>query len=239
MKFKSISFSVLLSLSIMSLVLSSYAAVVVLAEVPEAMKQLLVKAQIAVQERLAQINDQSKDEQYIFQQSSYSPHVTLAYITHQAFSMSDLEKEEPQLIENLAQLTKRPAINMRDGMQESQFVVWQGKGQSPYEGNTYKNYAILVIKMEASEQLIRLVEDLDKTLEKHPTALKRSLPFSPHVTIGWVYDKKDVDPTPMVEAVQSELKRLVAEFETDQSFTIDSFKLSTHDKKQLVFPFIP
>ena len=233
MQYKKI-YSLILSLVTVSAT-PSFAGVVVLAEVPEATKQLLAKAQALVQEHLKAINNQAKEE-YLFEQGSYSPHMTLAYVSDKELTMPELEEAEPKLGEHLAELARATdLINMAEGIKESHLVVWPGKNESTYEGNKYKNYAILVIKMKPSAQLLQLVENIDKTLEKYPIALKREFPFSHHVTVGWLYDKKDIMPTPLVEAVKPTLEKLIAEFKSEQPFTIDSFKLSTHDKKKVIY----
>lgn len=230
-------YSCALSLLMAFFFLPSYPGVVILGEVPEAVKQFLAKAQAVVQERLEHANSQSQ-EQYFFERGTYSPHITLAYVSDKELSMSQLEQTEPKLIDNLTELAHNTQpIDMHEGIKESHLVIWPGKRESVYEGNKYKNYAILVLKMKTSAQLLHLVENLDKTLEKHPTTCKREFPFSPHVTIGWLYDKKDVDTAPIVEAVKPALEKLVAEFKTDQPFSLDSFKLSTHDKKQIIFSY--
>ncbi len=148
-----------------------------------------------------------------------------------------MQNAEPNLAENLAQLANRSAIDMADGMNEAELVVWPGKRERVYEENNYKNYVVLAIKMKTCKPLLHLVENIDAVLEKHPTAAKRQLPFSPHVTIGWLYDKNDVDPSPLVKAIKPSLEKLIAEFKTDQSFVIDSFNLSTHDNEHVIFPF--
>jgi hypothetical protein len=213
------------------------AGVVILTEVPEITKQLLAKAQAIVKEHLEQINKQSADQKYLFECCTYSPHMTLAYISEKEFSLSQLEQAEPKLVENLGKLANRSAITIADAFKEPELVVWDGKRESTFEENAYKNYAILVIKMKTSAELTHLVADIDIVLEKYPTASKREFPFNPFVTIGWLYDQKDMDPTPIIKAVQPALEKLVSEFKTDQSFIIDSFKLSAHDKKQIHFSF--
>lgn len=227
---------ILCILFLISFYVPTYSGIVILTEVPEAVKQWLVKAQAAVQNRLEQINGQSK-EQYVFERGSHSPHMTLAYVSDKELAMDQLQQAEPKLIESLYQLSHSNPVEMGEGMRDAHLVVWPGKKEKILEGNKYKNYAILAVEMKPSTQLLNLVKNINKTLENHPIASKSEFPFSSHVTIGWLYDKKDIDPTQVVEAVKLVLEKFIVEFKTDQSFTIDSFKLSTHDKKQIIFPF--
>lgn len=213
------------------------AGVVILAEVPEGIKQLIDKTQALVESKIELINKQSEEKHYLFRPGSYSPHITLAYLSNKELSKTQLNHAEPELVVHLAELARRPAVDMSDGVKQSQLVVWHGKWENNYEGKNYKNYTILALELKPSKQLLDLVQDLDATLAQHSTALKRELPFVPHVTIGWLYDRDDLDATTVIQLFKTELERVIAEHKTDQSFTINSFKLSTHDKQEEVFPF--
>lgn len=214
------------------------AGVVLMAEVPDAIKTLLKKGQDIVQEKINELNAASKDRKFAIEISSFAPHMTLAYITDKELSMDELEKEEPTLIGELEALANQGPIDMSEGIKDSKLEVWTGKWERSYEGKTYKNYNILAIKMKASPQLVKLVDEIYAVLEKHPTAAKRAFPeFNAHVNIGWLYSSDDVLPTEAVDAVKPALEKLISGFKTEQPFNVTSFKLSTHDKKTRVFPF--
>ncbi len=79
-QFKKVKLSFLLSIVIVLCAARSYAGIVILSKVPEAIKSLLIKAQHVVQQHVEQINGSSL-EQYLFDKGAHSPHLTLAYVS--------------------------------------------------------------------------------------------------------------------------------------------------------------
>lgn len=207
--------------------------VVILAEVPQGIQHLVKKMQTITQEQVAA---QQSEKKYLFDTGAYSSHLTLAYVAFNELGMPELLAKEPQLDSNLEQFAANNApIDMSSTLQESQLVIWPGKWEREFAGNKYKNYSILALKLRPSAQLMALVDALDKTLEKHPVSVKRENPFGAHVTIGWIYDEKDINATPMAEAVKPLLEKCVKELNPEKNFMIEAFKLSTADKAQKIF----
>lgn len=170
------------------------AGVVILAEVPDALKLLLVKAQEKVQEYVDQNNKQSQ-QQYLFEKNEYAHHLTLAYLTNQELNLQQLEDADPILGSSLMQLAAQtPPLLVTTHLNESGIMILPGKFERNFGGKTYKKYAILTLKINATAQLVEFIQLLDSLLANHPIALKRVFPFNPHITIGYIYDTKDSDP---------------------------------------------
>lgn len=213
------------------------AGIVILAEVPEGIKQLIKRAQYIAQTCVEQKNNENQAVKYLLEISDYAPHFTLAYVSDKELTMDQLQEKEPKLIETLQELANtNRSVDISSGLKESHLVTWKGKYERGYAGKKFKNYAILVIKIKPSAALISLVEKLDKALEKHPTANKREFPFVLHVTLAYVYHERDIDVDLMVEILKSELEKCITEYQmSEDNFCIEVIKLSAHDKNQQVF----
>ena len=229
--------NILLTLAISCLTSSLPAGVIVLAEVPESLKKLIEVTQKKIGCYLdAQLENQKS--KILFEKSTYDPHITLAYISDAKMTMTQLNKAVPTLQADLAAIAKkgRP-INMSHSINNVYLETWDGKNPSNYNGSVYRNYKILVIKIDATPQLQEFAKSLDKLLEKYPTIQKRQFPFNPHITIGWVYDVEDIDATPMAQELKPLIEDALEEFKgTSKKFIINEFILAT-DKSEQKFKF--
>jgi 2'-5' RNA ligase len=211
--------------------------VVILVDAPESIKALLKKAEMLVQKQVEKHNQHS-EQKYLFEKNCYEPHITLSYICNEPLTQEELQEREPGLTQSIAELASKSfAIDLSAHLKDINLTVWPSTNISTYEGATYKNYAILVIKLTPPEELLKLVKALDNTLAKHPLVKPRKFPFAPHFTIGYVYDVKDANVETMIEIVKPKLQQLLKEFTPGEKFTINSCTLSTNDKKNIIFPF--
>ena len=215
--------------------LPMYAGVVLFAPVPPVWDTILKQGQALIEEKLKE----EQNLQHVFEPSLYVPHISLAYLSDEELTMDKLELQEKALDSELQEFAQTTRCIALDNLKHTKINAWKGSKPATYQEKNYNNYAILVAKMEPSEQLTKAVEKLDTLLLKHPAFLKRKfLPFAPHLTFGYLYAKDDSYPKAMVEKLTPLLQNLIDKAHTQaQPFAIDSFTLSTHDKKTKVYQF--
>lgn len=215
-----------------------FPGVVLLSEVPEGIKQLIKKAQGVVQQNVDEYNAKTKGPRFLFEKGMYDPHITLAYVSYDEGGMADFQQKNAKLIDDLKSIAQNTnPITVSSTIQDAKLEIWPGKWEREYSSNKFKKYAILVAQLKPSPELLSFVEKLDSTLAQSPNTTKREFPFCAHVTIGWVYDQNDTDTTTMIDILKPKLEKAIAEERVEgNDFMIDAFKLSTHDKKQLIFP---
>ena len=213
------------------------AGVVILAQAPACVQTLLQNARITLKELIQKHNTTNPESKHLVEIDDYVPHLSLAYVTDKELSVQDLEKREPTLNDDLKQLAaSNPIMSLQEAVENAEIVIWKGSSTSRFEGKTFDNYGIFVIKMKLSQELATFVAALDTLLEKHPVSEKRQWPFHPHVTVGYVYHDNDQYPEEILNKIKPELEKTIAAFDCKgQASVIDSIKLSTHDKAQKAF----
>lgn len=212
---------------------SNYAGVILLADVPKSLKKFIKKTQNEIQSYI-QNNQAGENRSFLFEKSSWDPHITLAYITDKKLTMEQLNEAEPTLQEHLKSVAQNNrVIDLSESLNNIRLEIWEGKNPSNYQDITYKNYVILVIKIDATPQLEALSQSFDEILKEHAITQERQFPFNPHITIGWLYDAEDINAKPMVEQLKPIIERCLEEFKaTPKKFTINRFILAADNTQK-------
>lgn len=203
------------------------AGVILLADVPDSLKKFIQKTQSEIDSYI-QNNQACNNQPILFERSTWDPHITLAYITDRKLTMEQLNKAEPLLQAHLAGIAKKnSSIDMSASLNNMRLEIWEGKNPSTFKDVIYKNYVILVIKIDATPQLQALSCSFDETLQNHAITQERQFPFNPHITIGWLYDAQDIDAKPIAAQLKPIIERCLAEFKmTPKKFIINKFILA-------------
>ena len=212
--------------------LSSSASVILYTDVPESLKNLLHETETEVH---YQVN---KNPDYLFELSTYEPHISLAYLCKKGKSLKVLFATEPLLKDKLMMLAHYTApINMDNSLNNLEIELWQTHKPSSYLGKTYNNGIILVIKIPVPQTLYAFTQEIDKEMESLPTIDKRTFEFQAHATIGWLYHKDDINPTDLAEHLKTILQNYIDRFnEQKHEFTINSFVLAAGNQtKKFIF----
>ena len=210
---------------------SNYASVILLADVPKSLKELIEKTQKKV---TCYINDQCQ-QTYLFEKATHEPHITLTTITAEKLKLTGIESKDPLLVKDLAQLTNSTLpIDMSKQLQELDLEIFSPTRIRKYQGNTYHNYAILVIKINPTPRLTQFIKNLDETLEQHPIAQKRKLPFVPHITIGWIYEMNDQGVHEIINKLRPLIEKCISNYGMHKYFTIDAIIMADENTQKIL-----
>lgn len=206
----------------------NYAGVVLIADVPDSLKQLISQAQKEVSYFFSKNSALCK--QHFFEKATYDPHISLSYVSKDKMSLTQLKATDPALEPDLKELLDNTApINLNHSFNNLEIELLRGKNPKIYQGTEYKNFIIFIVKIAVTPKLMEFINKLDETLINHPIASPRKLPFNAHVTIGWIYDKDDVYPEYLGQKLQEKIEHLMQQFNaSSQQFIIDEVTLATN-----------
>lgn len=209
--------------------LSSYPSAILYTDVPESLKKLTQEVQTEVQYQITTCSSE-----YIFEPSTYDPHISLAYLTKAKFSLKKLYEQEPLLKEKLLALANRIApINMNRSIQNLEIELWQTNSPRTYLGTTYTNAIIIVIKLPVPPKLLEFTQLIEQEMNSLPSIDKRKFDFKAHVTIGWLYHVNDQDPHAMGQKIKAVLQPYIDHYnDQNHGFIIDSFVLAAGNQKK-------
>ncbi len=209
--------------------LSSYPSAILYTDVPESLKKLSQEVQTEVQ---YQIN--TCFSEYIFEPSTYDPHISLAYLSKAKLSLKKLYEQEPLLKDKLLALANRIApINMNSSIQNLEIELWQTNSPRTYLGTTYTSATIVVIKLPVPHKLLEFTQLIEREMDSLPSIDKRKFDFKAHVTIGWLYDVNDQDPRAMGQKIKGVLQPHIDQYnDQNHGFIIDSFVLAAGNQKK-------
>lgn len=209
--------------------LSASASVILYTDVPDSFKKLVKEAESEVQYR---VNNHSGD--YIFELSTYEPHISLAYLFKEKISLNQVYGREPSLKTKLIALANRTApIVMDESIQNLQIELWPCPNARTYLGKTYKNGIILVIHIPAPCELLSFTQEIDTALDALPSVDKRRFAFKAHATIGWLYQADDQKPLAFAQQLKELLEKYIARFNArNEQYMIDSFVLASGNQKK-------
>lgn len=226
---------VLLSL----LVMASYVqtGVYILAELPKEVAEVIQEAQDTLSKKIAIINERGNGN-YIFQNTQFSPHLSLAFVSQEELPIQEVKQKFTGLIEELQQITgKHSSIDLSKNFADAAIDYWPGKFEVECGGSKKKNYLNVVLKASNNLAFANLAQDVSKTLEDKYN-VKQRFPFSTHITIGRICDKNDsaIDASlkQKIEAIaiNAEKKTVVSK---PLSILIEELKLKGHDGSEEKF----
>ncbi len=219
-------------IALLLITLSMHPSVILYTDVPESLKKLSQQAQTKVQYQIT-----SCSSEYIFEPSTYDPHISLAYLSKAKLSLKKLYEQEPLLKEKLLALANRTApMNMNRSIQNLEIELWQTNSSRSYLGTTYTNAIIIVIKLPVPPKLLEFTQLIEQEMNRLPSIDKRKLDFKAHATIGWLYHVDDHDPRTLGQKIKAALQPYIDQYNSqNHEFTIDSFILAAGNQKKKFF----
>lgn len=226
-----------LLLSLLVMVSHIQTGVYVLAELPKEVAEVIQEVQDTIFNKIKIINEQDSSS-YIFQNTQFSPHLSLAFVSQEELPIQEVKQKFAGLIEELQQITsKHSSIDLSKNFADAAIDYWPGKFDVECDGSRKKNYLNVVLKASNNLAFANLAQDVSKTLEDKYN-VKQRFPFSTHITIGRICDKNDFPIDASLKqkieaiAISSERKTTASK---SLSILIDEIKLKGHDGSEEKF----
>lgn len=229
-----------LLLSMFMMVSCVKTGVYVLADLPQEVSEVIQEAQEVLSKKVAELNTQDRTE-YIFQNTQFSPHLSLAFVSQEELPIQEVKQKFADLIQELQSIAGRHTnIDLSKNFEEASIDYWPGKFEVECGGSKKQNYLNVVLKATNNLAFANLAQDVSKTLEGK-YSVKQRFPFSPHITIGRIYDKNDNPIDPLLKqkleaaAVSAEKRATTSK---QLSIMVKEFKLKGHDGSEEKFSFL-
>lgn len=204
------------------------AGVYVLVELPKEIAQVIQEAQDTLSKNIAIINERDGTG-YIFENTQFSPHLSLAFVSQEELSIQEVKQKFAGLIEQLQRIAgKHNQIDLSKNFEDAVIDYWPGKFEVECGGSKKKNYVNVVLKASNNLAFVSLAQDVSKALEDK-YSVKQRFPFSTHITIGRICDKND---NPIDQSLKQKLEAIV--ISTD-SILVEELKLKGHDGSEEKF----
>ena len=226
-----------LLLSLLVIVSHIQTGVYVLVDLPKEVTEVIQEAQDALCKKVAIVNEQ-EGAHYIFQNTQFSPHLSLAFVSQEELPIQEVKQKFAGLIEELQQITgKHSSIDLSKNFADAAIDYWPGKFEVECGGSKKKNYLNVVLKASNNLAFANLAQDVSRTLEDKYN-VKQRFPFSTHITIGRICDKND---SPIDASLKQKLESIAISTEKKAavskplSILIEELKLKGHDGSEEKF----
>lgn len=187
---KLVSFSVFIFIFCHSL----FAGVHIFSNFFDSINPEIEKAQEGVAQIVKKLNQKAGNAEKFYYFDNIKPknsHVTLAYITDDQDKIDQIKPKFEQIKEALTQVAQSCGpIDLTENFKKAELDFWRGN-HSEHGGKKKPHYYYVVAKLKAPAQLNRLVIDLDEKLKTLITFYKRTHSFTPHITLGQIYQDSD------------------------------------------------
>lgn len=211
-----------------------HSEVVILIDIPTNLLQFIKQLENQIHNY---VKDTYPNNHYLFEKAtdSYEPHITLRYVTNQKVTLEELQEKQSPFLKGLTELIHQYSfIDESNSLKNLGLKVWQGSSTAKYQSQEFHNYAILVAGFDPSLPLQMLAKSINTEIEKYSFVQPQKFPFDPHVTLGYVYDKKDKDVNGLVAELMPIIEDKIASFKKNNTqFVIDSVTLSDCDNKHM------
>ncbi len=228
-----------LLLSLLVIAFHIQTGIYVLAELPKEVAGIIQEAQDVLSKKIAIINERD-DGSYIFQNTQFSPHLSLAFVSQEELPIQEVKQKFVGLIEELQQIAgKHGSINLSQNFADAAIDYWPGKFEVECAGSKKKNYLNVVLKASNNLAFANLAQDVSKALEEKHN-VKQRFPFSTHITLGRICDREDkpIDTITLQKQLENILIMDNTATKTSNqklSITLTEFKLKGHDGSEEIF----
>jgi hypothetical protein len=213
------------------------AGVYVVADLPQEVAGVIQEAQEIFSKKIAALNAQENAD-YIFQNTHYSPHLSLAFVSQEELPIQEVKQTFANLVEELRLIAgKHTHIDLSKNFEDAAIDYWPGKFEVDCGGSKKKNYLNVVLKATNNVAFANLAQDVSKTLEENYN-IKQKFPFSTHITIGRICDKND---NPIDASLKQKLEAIVLNADeramnaNKLSIMVEALKLKGHDGSEEKF----
>jgi 2'-5' RNA ligase len=224
----------LLLLLLMALHIQS--GVYVLADLSKEVAEVIRAAQDVLSEKVAALNKQDKTD-YIFQSTQYFPHLSLAFVSQEELPIQEVKQKFAGITEALKHIAENcTRIDISKNFEDTTIDYWPGKFEVVCGDSKKRNYLNVVLKASHNSALVNLAQAVGNMLQEKYNVQQR-FPFSTHITIGRIYDRKD---TPIDDIALKQRLEDVSVIDTEEessqhkdiSIVIDEFKLKGHGSEE-------
>lgn len=226
-----------LLLSLLMMVSHIQTGIYVVADLPRKVTKIVQEAQNDLSKKIAILNERDGGS-YIFQNTQFSPHLTLSYVSKEKLPIQKVKRKFPGLIEELQQIAgKHSSIDLSNNFADAVIDYWPGTFKVKCGGSIKSNYWNVVLKLSNNRAFTDLAQDVSKTL-KDKYNIEQTFPFSAHVTIGIICDKND---RPIDQALKQELEAIAISTKKKTtvskslSIIVEEFKLKGHGSSEEKF----
>ncbi|OGB97874.1 hypothetical protein A3F06_04395 [candidate division TM6 bacterium RIFCSPHIGHO2_12_FULL_36_22] len=183
-------------------------------------KQLINKIQEKIKKQLEELNANSSCT-YSLELPAFTPHLSLAFVSQGPLNLENIKQDYPELISQLKTIAKDIDPIIIDA-KNIKTTAWDGKFSVEHDGITKKNYLNIVSKLLENKSLSALAFRIAQLLNAEYN-IEQKFTFSPHITIGRVFEKQDRSV--------AEVKNIFDELESTSipSIQINEFQLKGHD----------